>query len=154
MWIRIKCPNGHELKIGEKYAGRRGKCPHCQARVLIPKLAKEAVEDAILDILGNEEPPVHQESERDEDSSFVLNESSSDSTLTGGSSLLQRATRKCPHCSRKVSANYTICPYCKTYLPERSDASERTSLSCPSCGMTSFPGAEYCTNCGEVLLIR
>ena len=36
MGIRFYCPNGHKLNVKEKLAGKRGICPHCQVRLLIP----------------------------------------------------------------------------------------------------------------------
>lgn len=35
--IRCQCPNGHKLKIKETYAGKKGKCPKCGARFLVPE---------------------------------------------------------------------------------------------------------------------
>ena len=36
MGIRFFCPNGHKLNVKEFQAGRRGICPFCGARILIP----------------------------------------------------------------------------------------------------------------------
>jgi hypothetical protein len=36
MGIRFFCPNGHKLNIKEKLAGKRGICPHCGIKLLIP----------------------------------------------------------------------------------------------------------------------
>jgi len=36
MGIRFYCPNGHKLNVKEFQAGRRGVCPFCAAKVLIP----------------------------------------------------------------------------------------------------------------------
>jgi hypothetical protein len=36
MGIRFFCPNGHKLNVKEFQAGRRGVCPHCQAKFQIP----------------------------------------------------------------------------------------------------------------------
>ena len=36
MGIRFYCPNGHKLNVKEFQAGRRGICPFCGARILIP----------------------------------------------------------------------------------------------------------------------
>ena len=37
MGIRFYCPNGHKLNVKEKLAGKRGICPHCQVKLLIPQ---------------------------------------------------------------------------------------------------------------------
>jgi len=36
MSIEVTCPNGHRLKIKEKYAGKQGTCPVCRAPVCVP----------------------------------------------------------------------------------------------------------------------
>lgn len=36
MGIRFYCPNGHKLNVKDKLAGKRGVCPHCEVKLLIP----------------------------------------------------------------------------------------------------------------------
>ena len=36
MGIRFYCPNGHKLNVKEKLAGKRGICPQCGIKLLIP----------------------------------------------------------------------------------------------------------------------
>jgi hypothetical protein len=36
MGIRFYCPNGHKLNVKEFQAGKRGICPHCGVKILIP----------------------------------------------------------------------------------------------------------------------
>ena len=36
MGIRFYCPNGHKLNVKAFLAGKRGICPHCDARFDIP----------------------------------------------------------------------------------------------------------------------
>ncbi|HND55851.1 MAG TPA: hypothetical protein PLV92_25720, partial [Pirellulaceae bacterium] len=36
MGIKFHCPNGHKLNVKSFLAGRRGVCPHCGARMMIP----------------------------------------------------------------------------------------------------------------------
>lgn len=36
MGIRLSCPNGHPLHVKTELAGKRGICPQCQARFVIP----------------------------------------------------------------------------------------------------------------------
>ncbi len=165
MVLRVKCPNGHSLKVDEKYAGRTGVCPSCKAKVRIPELKKDVSEDAILLALSTPESkpgspagdpggadfdlPVHQEPTSDE-------ARSSDSTVIapGSSSSVLRAARRCPSCKNRVPPHYTICPHCRRYLMELPEADTRSSLTCPTCGVPSFPGSEVCTNCGTQLLLR
>jgi len=39
MGIRVTCPNGHNLKVKDTQAGRRGICPECGAKFKIPAAA-------------------------------------------------------------------------------------------------------------------
>ena len=35
MGIQVECPNGHVFKVKDKYAGKKGLCPHCEGQVLV-----------------------------------------------------------------------------------------------------------------------
>jgi hypothetical protein len=41
MGIRFYCPNGHRLNVKSQLAGKRGYCPHCNAKVTIPEIPPE-----------------------------------------------------------------------------------------------------------------
>jgi hypothetical protein len=129
MSIQITCPNGHVLKVKDKYAGQTGMCPHCQARVYVPTPSGIS-DDAIVDLIGPppaEDPdalPVHQDPR--------LRESSSSSS--SGSSLIQAAmaardTKICPKCKSEVRMCYDLCPYCHTYFSDQSEINRRLSSS-------------------------
>ena len=40
MGIRFYCPNGHRLNVKSYLAGKRGICPHCEARFRIPEASE------------------------------------------------------------------------------------------------------------------
>src|SRR6476661_3843032 len=40
MGIRFNCPNGHKLNVKEFLAGKRGVCPQCGAKFIIPMPAE------------------------------------------------------------------------------------------------------------------
>lgn len=40
MGIRFYCPNGHRLNVKTELAGKRGYCPHCNVKVLIPTVSE------------------------------------------------------------------------------------------------------------------
>lgn len=175
MNIHVTCPNGHKLKVNRRLAGKTGRCPSCQGIVKIPELAKnDSTEDAIMEVLAargtlaraseistneaaamaHEEVPVHQESRHsasEETREFASDDSNADGS---GSSVLRRAARRCAGCGHRVSANYSVCPHCKRYMTEAPEASDHDTMSCPSCGVPSFPGADVCTNCGLQLILR
>lgn len=35
MGIAVVCPNGHEFKVKDKYAGKKGVCPFCPGQVVV-----------------------------------------------------------------------------------------------------------------------
>src|SRR3954464_1710295 len=35
MGIQVECPNGHIFKVKDKYAGKKGLCPHCEGQVIV-----------------------------------------------------------------------------------------------------------------------
>ena len=125
MSIEVHCPNGHVLKVKDKYAGQSGLCPHCQARVLVPRPVEAMSEQAICDLLGPpdiNDMPVHQEPSLQDAGSGA-----------SGSSLIQaamaaRETKTCPKCKQEIRVCYALCPYCHTYF---SDASEITRRITP-----------------------
>ncbi len=58
MGIRFHCPNGHKLNVKTFLAGKRGICPDCDARFIVPTESGgtvEAIDDAIPAIMPLEE---------------------------------------------------------------------------------------------------
>ena len=53
MAIEVTCPNGHSLKVAEKFAGKKAKCPKCSATIEIPETVEEFVDlDSMQDSGG------------------------------------------------------------------------------------------------------
>lgn len=157
MPIAVTCPNGHKLKIKEKYAGQTGLCPHCQARVLVPALN----EDAVLDFLGPAPPPPPPE--EDPDSMPVYQEpartgSGASSIMSGthihGSSILVRKTKICPKCKHQIAAKFDLCPHCGLYFTNWDEIERRLHLRCPSCSAEYVPGTPTCADCGQTLPVE
>ncbi len=48
MGIRFVCPNGHLLNVKEHLAGKRGICPDCGAKFVIPLASSPSTTDATL----------------------------------------------------------------------------------------------------------
>lgn len=59
MVIQANCENGHALRVEDKYAGKKGRCPKCQAPVYIPQLDDQAT--AIIDELPPAPPEASEE---------------------------------------------------------------------------------------------
>lgn len=53
-------------------------------------------------------------------------------------------TKTCPSCSKPVSADFTVCPYCATPLNPK----------CPSCGRDVSHDFKLCPYCGNQLKNR
>ena len=52
MGIRFFCPNGHKLNVKSFLAGKRGKCPECDARFLIPTESTNQPAVATHELIG------------------------------------------------------------------------------------------------------
>ena len=133
MSIQVSCPNGHVLRVKDSYAGKSGYCPHCHAKVHVPK-PQAFSEDDVIGVLGRPAsvPPVepaqsevaefvHQEPQpvevqQDDESGIALY----------GSSIHQRP-KVCPNCHKRTSFSFSICPSCGTPLPSGSEAPRQTS---------------------------
>jgi RNA polymerase subunit RPABC4/transcription elongation factor Spt4 len=145
MSIQVQCPNGHTLKVKEEFAGRAGLCPHCHARVQVPKAKKISDED-IVDLLGPPTPcddsAVHQEA-REEGSGVSL----------VGSSIMRRRTKICTNCRAEILERYDICPHCHMYFTDRLEINRRLTSACAKCGLDIDRHAKVCPSCGALVSI-
>ena len=127
MGIQCECPNGHTFKVKDKYAGKKGLCPHCEGQVIVQ------VPDALTatpasDVLQREaierRQSTHQRSAPQPSSSgsHVFDDpnegpataSSGTSGSLLGSSVI-RHNIKCK-CGQHVPMWYARCPACGQYL--------------------------------------
>lgn len=110
MAIRVKCPNGHALKVPDNFAGRMGVCPKCKAKVLVPHAERQTLsEDAIVDWLDTGEG-------RSGAGEPGATESSA------GVSSVREPMKSCDQCGRQIPAVLHICPHCHTYIASLADA--------------------------------
>jgi hypothetical protein len=129
MGIRVECPNGHIFKVKDKYAGKKGLCPHCEGQVVV------MVPDALTttpagDVLQQEairrrqaahhhHPHPHSSGGSgshvfDDPSEMPAAASSGTSGSLLGSSVI-RHNIKCK-CGEHVPMWYARCPACGQYL--------------------------------------
>lgn len=122
MGIRVECPNGHVFKVKDKYAGKKGLCPHCEGQVIV------LVPDALSAIEANEAfqqeafrgrhtaeratPAAGTSSVLDDPHELGSTPGTSGSLL--GSSVI-RHNIKCK-CGERVPMWYARCPHCGEYL--------------------------------------
>ena len=126
MGIQCECPNGHTFKVKDKYAGKKGLCPHCEGQVIVQ------VPDALTatpagDVLQREaiqrrqshhQTPMPQSSSGSHVFDDPAESPSPASSGTSGSLLGSSVIRhniKCK-CGQHVPMWYARCPACGQYL--------------------------------------
>lgn len=55
MGIRLECPNGHKLHVKSYLAGKRGICPDCGAKFIIPSASQIGLAETVENGLANDE---------------------------------------------------------------------------------------------------
>ena len=119
MGIRVECPHGHVFKVKDKYAGKKGLCPHCDGQTVI----------RVLDMLSSEETnKAHKQAIASEKraeqtaaspgASSVLDDSVYEDASSSGSLLSSSVIRhniKCP-CGESVPMWFAKCPKCGKFL--------------------------------------
>ncbi|HEY3395505.1 MAG TPA: hypothetical protein VGK58_22580 [Lacipirellulaceae bacterium] len=123
MGIRVECPHGHVFKVKDKYAGKKGLCPHCEGQVIVH--VPDALTGDMSDVLQKEAIQRRQATHHHAASSSSnifddpgeLATTASASGTSGsllGSSVI-RHNIKCK-CGEHVPMWYARCPACGSYL--------------------------------------
>jgi len=124
MGIQVECPHGHVFRVKDKYAGKKGLCPHCEGQVLV-QVPDALSKSASSDILQKEAIQRRQASQHhgssssdshvfDDPADQVAAPGSSTSGSLLGSSVI-RHNIKCK-CGQHVPMWYARCPACGAYL--------------------------------------
>ncbi len=122
MGIQVKCPHGHVFKVKDKYAGKRGLCPHCTEQVVVEVPATSASEDmnkayrkAVTD-----ERRAAQVGDSGGSSIFDDVPQEQDASTSGsllGSSVIRHNVR-CSFCNESVPMWYAKCPSCGHFMEQ------------------------------------
>jgi hypothetical protein len=124
MGIQVECPNGHIFKVKDKYAGKKGLCPHCEGQVivLVPDAltANEASDVLQREAIQRRQAAAHKHGSTSD--SHVFDDPSEMPTAAGsgtsgsllGSSVIRHNIR-CK-CGQHVPMWYARCPGCGQYL--------------------------------------
>lgn len=125
MGIQVQCPNGHTFKVKDKYAGKKGLCPHCEGQVIVvvpdafslldetDELQKDAIRHRqAAKQAAPAAPSSSSSSVLDDSHDFGSTPGTSGSLL--GSSVI-RHNIKCK-CGERVPMWYARCPHCSAYL--------------------------------------
>ncbi len=118
MGISVTCPNGHEFKVKDKYAGKKGMCPFCkdQVAVRVPDAVSSGeLQKAALRAAAQEHGAGAAAAASVFDDSLNQDASSSGSLL--GSSVMKHNV-KCK-CGHPVPMWFARCPKCGEYMPQR-----------------------------------
>jgi hypothetical protein len=130
MGIRVECPNGHIFKVKDKYAGKKGLCPHCEGQVLVQvpdaltasETSNQLQREAIQRRQAAQHHAPHQSSSGSSGSHVfddpMETSGASPSSSTSGSLLGSSVIRhniKC-RCGQHVPMWYARCPACGAYL--------------------------------------
>ena len=121
MGIQVKCPKGHTFKVKDKYAGKRGLCPHCtdQTIVEVPSASAAEINKAYRAAVEQEQ----RAARADSGSSSIFDDVPMDADASTSGSLLGssviRHQVKCAFCNTAVPLWYAKCPSCGHFLDER-----------------------------------
>ena len=113
MAIEVTCPQGHHLRVKDRYAGKTGQCPHCQSRVRVPDLT----DDEVLSILGPPKPPPEDDHD-DEEAHVHHSPGSADESGISMLSSVKKHYKNCPHCGTEAPGWFASCPHCHEYFPD------------------------------------
>ena len=115
MSIRVVCPNGHALKIKDKYAGKAGLCPICKARIKVPVPQVDVLpEDSIMDILQPHESGL---------SGLALEvpDFGNDPADRWPGAEKDQTMKLCAKCHKDIPNEVHVCPFCHTYVAKLAD---------------------------------
>jgi len=118
MGISVTCPNGHRFKVKDKYAGKKGLCPHCQdqVKVQVPDAASsDDLSKAAYRAAAEEHGAAAASASVFDDHHDSSDPSGSASLL--GSSVIQHHV-KCA-CGERVPMWFARCPKCGEFMPQR-----------------------------------
>ena len=115
MGIHVKCPKGHVFTVKDKYAGKKGLCPHChdQTVVQVPDLMS-TTSDTIRHGGGVSHPPPMPETGSIFDDPLDQHPTSSSGSLLSGSFIQHKVA--CPKCSARIPMWYAKCPSCGEFI--------------------------------------
>ncbi|TWU06056.1 hypothetical protein [Stieleria varia] len=129
MSIEMTCPNGHELKIKDHWAGKTGRCPKCRVKMTVPMPIKVTDSD-VLAMIGDYVPTqytqigsdvaVKQVSDNDvhalDEYETAMDKATSGLSLLGSSVVAHKKT--CRHCGHKANLWFATCEGCGEYFDE------------------------------------
>jgi len=121
MGISVSCPNGHDFKVKDKYAGKKGLCPYCPGQVAVhvpDAVSSEGLTDAAYRAAAEEHgggaAAAAAASVFDDDPHDSQTPDPSTSGSLIGSSVI-RHNIKCK-CGERVPMWFARCPKCGEFI--------------------------------------
>ena len=122
MGIHVKCPNGHDFKVKDKYAGKKGLCPYCKGQVAV-RVPDPASGDRLRDAAYRAAAEEHGAGVAASPAASIFDDhgdASEDpdasSSLIGSSAV--RHNIKCK-CGERVPMWFAKCPKCGHFFDHR-----------------------------------
>ncbi|MAT72248.1 MAG: hypothetical protein CMJ58_22305 [Planctomycetaceae bacterium] len=123
MGIPVKCPNGHEFSVKDKYAGKKGICPFCKGKNVVVRVPdalssanlRTAAAKAIAEETTRVRDPALSDSSIFDD---MPGRPSPDSSGSHLSSSVVRHHIRCK-CGESVPMWFAKCPKCGTFIDHR-----------------------------------
>jgi len=116
MSIRVECPNGHHFRVKDKYAGKKGLCPHCDGEVVVRVPDASPKERASAEWTRTRKAYHIDES----DTSLVYDDPVSEEASGSGQSLVGSSAvkhgKRCPKCGEKSPIWYASCQKCGEFF--------------------------------------
>ena len=119
MGIAVTCPNGHEFKVKDKYAGKKGLCPFCKGQVAVR--VPDAVSSEQLQKAARRAAAEQHGGGAAAASASVFDDNVAQGAAASGSLLGSSVIRhnvKCK-CGESVPMWFARCPKCGEYMPQR-----------------------------------
>lgn len=123
MGIRVECPHGHVFKVKDKYAGKKGLCPHCVGKQVVIRVPDTLTSEETIKAHRQaiaEESRAAQTAASDSAASVLDDSLHGDASSSGsllGSSVI-RHNVKCS-CGHAVPMWFAKCPKCGKFLNSR-----------------------------------
>lgn len=133
MSIQVTCPNGHQFRAKDHWAGRTGRCPKCRAPIKVPAAPADISDDDALAMIseGDSPPPEpvavpdkpsdDESNDESKDDAHVLDEYETQLEIaTSGLSLLGSGVigdkKVCKNCGKEANHWSASCGHCGTYF--------------------------------------
>ena len=121
MGIPVRCPNGHEFKVKDKYAGKKGICPYCPGQVTV-RVPDAASADSLTKAAYRVAAEEHGAGAAAAAASSVFDDHDSDinDASTSGSVISSSVIRhnvKCS-CGERVPMWFAKCPKCGKFIEQ------------------------------------